>query len=147
MKVTVIGQGYVGLPLAIAACEAGFFVNGIDNDSSKVLLLSSGRSVIEDLSDIEIKSALSSGRYKASTDIKLISESSIILICVPTPLSSSRKPDLSFLISAATSVGKNLAAGTLVIIESTVEPGTTRNILLPILYIYLKDYLNQIIHL
>ncbi len=97
------------------------------------MLLSSGRSVIEDLSDIEIKSALSSGRYKASTDIKLISESSIILICVPTPLSSSRKPDLSFLISAATSVGKNLAAGTLVIIESTVEPGTTRNILLPIL--------------
>ena len=132
-KVSVIGQGYVGLPLAIAACEAGYFVNGIDNDTSKISILNSGRSVVEDVNHIEIESALSSGRYKASTDIKLISESSIILICVPTPLSISNKPDLSFLISATTSVGKNLSPGTLVIIESTIEPGTTRNILLPLL--------------
>ena len=132
-KVSVLGQGYVGLPLAIAACEAGYFVNGIDNDTSKISILNSGRSVVEDVNHIEIESALSSGRYKASTDIKLISESSIILICVPTPLSISNKPDLSFLISATTSVGKNLSPGTLVIIESTIEPGTTRNILLPLL--------------
>jgi UDP-N-acetyl-D-glucosamine dehydrogenase len=132
-RVSVIGQGYVGLPLAIAACEVGFFVNGIDNDLNKVELLNSGLSVVEDISNMQVDAALKSSNYKASTKLELISQSDIILICVPTPLSTSHKPDLSFLISATISVGKNLMPNTLVIIESTVETGTTREILLPIL--------------
>ena len=132
-RVSVIGQGYVGLPLAIAACEVGFYVNGIDNDLNKVELLNSGFSVVEDISNMQIEAALKSGNYQASTNVELISQSNIILICVPTPLSASHKPDLSFLTSATISVGKKLMPGTLVIIESTIETGTTREILLPIL--------------
>jgi UDP-N-acetyl-D-glucosamine dehydrogenase len=133
MKVTVVGQGYVGLPLAIASSEVGFTVFGLDNNEEKIAALESGKSIIEDLSDDVIRKSLNSNLYTPTTDQSVISDSDVVLICVPTPLDSSHKPDLTALISAVTTVGKNLKRGALVIVESTIEPGTCRNILLPIL--------------
>jgi UDP-N-acetyl-D-glucosamine dehydrogenase len=133
MKITVIGQGYVGLPLAIASSEAGFTVFGLDNNVEKIAVLKSGKSIIEDLSDEVIKKSLNSNLYTPTTDQSVISDSDVVLICVPTPLSNEHKPDLAALISATTTLGKNLKVGSLVIVESTIEPGTCRNILLPIL--------------
>ena len=133
MKVTVVGQGYVGLPLAIAAANAGFTVYGFDVDKDKIASLKVGKSFIEDLSDQVIKACVDSQSYIPTTDQKHIKDSAIILICVPTPLSNNHKPDLSALIRATRAVGKNLMGGSLVIIESTIEPGTCRTTLLPIL--------------
>jgi len=133
MKITVIGQGYVGLPLAITSSQTGFTVYGLDNNDQKVAVLKSGKSIIEDLSDEVIKKSVDSKHYLPTTDQSVISDSEIVLICVPTPLDSSHKPDLIALVSAIATVGKNLKPGALVIVESTIEPGTCRNILLPIL--------------
>lgn len=133
MQISVVGQGYVGLPLAIAAANAGYIVHGIDSDEDKIALLMQGKSIIEDLSDEAIKKNISLNRYIPTTNHGVIAQSQVVLICVPTPLSSDRKPDLSFLLTAVKSVGVNLKGGTLVIVESTIEPGTCRNVLLPIL--------------
>ena len=133
MKITVVGQGYVGLPLAIAASNVGFIVHGLDNNSEKIASLINGRSIVEDLTDNAIKKGIDSKRYFPTTDEEVITRSEIVLICVPTPLSNDRKPDLVALISATTTVGKNLKSGSLVIVESTIEPGTCRNVLLPVL--------------
>ena len=133
MKITVVGQGYVGLPLAIAAVNTGYTVYGLDNNEDKINFLSKGISIIEDLTDDVIKESIDSKCYLPTTDKGVVSDSEIILICVPTPLSPDHKPDLAALTSAITTVGKNLKAGTLVIVESTIEPGTCRNVLLPIL--------------
>ena len=133
MKVTVVGQGYVGLPLAITASKAGYTVFGLDSNFEKVSVLNSGKSIIEDLRDEIIKRSIDSKLYIPTIDQSVISDSEVVLICVPTPLSKSHKPDLTALISATTTVGKNLKAGSIVIVESTIEPGTCRNILLPIL--------------
>ena len=133
MQITVVGQGYVGLPLAIAASNVGYTVYGLDNNKGKIKSLCDGKSIIEDLSNVEIKNSIDSKRYIPTINQDVILDSHVILICVPTPLSSDHKPDLTVLIGATTTVGKNLKAGTLVIVESTIEPGTCRNILLPIL--------------
>jgi len=134
ITVSVVGQGYVGLPLAISSCESGNKTFGIDINSEKIKLLKAGISIIEDLNDDQIKSAITTKKY-FPTEIfeEAVPESSVVLICVPTPLSSSHKPDLEILNSAAEDVGRNLKAGMLVIIESTIQPGTTRNIVVPIL--------------
>jgi len=133
MQITVVGQGYVGLPLAIAASLAQYTVFGLDNNQEKITALSMGKSIIEDLSDKSIKQGIESKCYLPTTDTLVIKDSDVVLICVPTPLSEDHKPDLTALISAITTVGRNLKAGTLVIVESTIEPGTCRNKLLPIL--------------
>jgi len=133
MQITVVGQGYVGLPLAIAASIAKYTVFGLDNNQEKITALSSGKSIIEDLSDKSIKQSIESKGYLPTTDSLVIKNSDVVLICVPTPLTEDHKPDLTALIGAITTVGKNLKAGSLVIVESTIEPGTCRNKLLPIL--------------
>jgi UDP-N-acetyl-D-glucosamine dehydrogenase len=133
MKVTVVGQGYVGLPLAITASQSGYTVYGLDNNDEKVALLKSGKSIIEDLSDEVVKKSVDSKKYLPTVEQSVISDSEVVLICVPTPLSNERQPDLGALSSATATVGKNLKAGALVIVESTIEPGTCRNILLSIL--------------
>lgn len=133
MKVTVVGQGYVGLPLAIASVQAGHTVFGLDHNESKISLLISGHSIIEDLADDVIKKSIDSKLFLPTTDEAVISSSDLVLICVPTPLSDDHKPDLTLLIDAITTVGKKIKSGTLVIVESTIEPGTCRNTLLPIL--------------
>ena len=131
-NVAVIGQGYVGLPLAMAIAEAGISVTGIDKNAALVNELNLGNTVIEDISTDQIKLAVKSGRYFASTNYSGIKESSIILICVPTPLSE-HKPDISYLLDAVKSLSAHLKEGDLVIIESTIEPGTTRNVVIPLL--------------
>jgi UDP-N-acetyl-D-glucosamine dehydrogenase len=133
MKLVIIGQGYVGLPLAMAAANSGFEVTGIDIDSVKIAGINLRQSPVEDISDSEINAAITSGNYKASSDTYVNPSTEIICICVPTPLGKNHQPDLEILKSAASDVGKNLKAGMLVIIESTIQPGTTRNVVVPIL--------------
>ena len=128
----IIGQGYVGLPLAMASVDAGWTVIGIDNFEAKVSQINSGRSPVEDISDIQLKVALASGAYIASTDFTAVAEASVIAICVPTPLDEKREPDLSLLQSAATAVAPFVSNETLVVSESTSYPGTLRNIIIPI---------------
>ena len=133
MQVTVIGQGYVGLPLAIAACRAGHQVVGLDTDVHKIEQLSKGISPIEDLLNSEVSDQIDAGKYLPSVDYNLVKRSEVIVICVPTPLLESKKPDLSALLNATSNVAKNLKKGALVIVESTVEPGTCRDLLQPVL--------------
>ena len=132
-KIAVVGQGYVGLPLAIAAANAGFRVIGLDNNSNKVLNLKNFISNIEGVDSDELKKITSKGNYFATEDFSKLADAEIILICVPTPLGNNGKPDLKFLIEAITEVAKNMSKGTLVIIESTVAPGTTRNTIVPLI--------------
>ena len=103
MQVAIVGQGYVGLPLSIAAAEAGFKVLGVDIDSTKVNHLNSRRSVIEDISDDQVALQIDKGCYRATTDFSELSTSDIIVICVPTPLNDAREPDLSALQNATKS--------------------------------------------
>jgi UDP-N-acetyl-D-glucosamine dehydrogenase len=132
-KTAVVGQGYVGLPLAIAAANAGFHVVGLDKNSNKVKNLNNFISGIEGIHSDEIKKIKLKGNYHATDDYSEIAGAEIILVCVPTPLGDNEKPDLKYLIEATTNISKNMSKGTLVIIESTVAPGTTRNIVVPLI--------------
>jgi UDP-N-acetyl-D-glucosamine dehydrogenase len=133
--ISVIGLGYVGLPLAISAAQSGYEVYGIDVDQVKVDLIKSGKSPVEDISDPEIQNAVS-GKLKLGSDFSPIKESSIVIICVPTPLDVDRKPDLSLIDAAVKSFAKHLTKSTLVILESTVQPGTTRDYLVSLILKY-----------
>jgi UDP-N-acetyl-D-glucosamine dehydrogenase len=132
-KIAVVGQGYVGLPLALAAVDAKFNVVGIDTDISKVEMIQSGNSPVEDIENTDISNAIQSNLYEISTEFSSRNNFEVFLICVPTPLSENHLPDLSILQSAINNVSKVLKADSLVIIESTIQPGTTRNIIVPIL--------------
>ena len=128
MRVAIVGQGYVGLPLAVAAAEAGHTVVGIDVDAKRVGLLNDGASPVSDVSDSVLTSVISSGNYKASNSYASIETADVVCLCVPTPLNDSGAPDLSAFESALEAVGANLGASALVIIESTISPGTTRGL-------------------
>lgn len=132
-KIAVIGQGYVGLPLAIAAAENGYNVLGIEINEAKKNALNNGKSSTEDISDLRVGEQIKKGNYRSTSSYMEIDSCQIVIICVPTPLTSDMKPDLSMLEEAATEVAKHLKFGSLVILESTVEPGVTRNFLAPIL--------------
>ena len=132
-KIAVIGQGYVGLPLSIEAAKSGFNVIGIDIDVEKVSILNSGKSVVEDISDDQIIEIGNSKLYQVQSEPNLPAGVNIICVCVPTPLGNDHNPDLTLLKNAVTNVGKYLTDETLVIIESTIQPGTTRNVVVPIL--------------
>jgi len=127
----IIGQGYVGLPLALAAVDAGWTVIGIDNFEAKVAQINSGKSPVEDISDTQLRAALASGAYRASTDFSSVAKASVITICVPTPLNEKREPDLSLLQSAASAIAPFVSNETLVVSESTSYPGTLRDIIIP----------------
>jgi UDP-N-acetyl-D-glucosamine dehydrogenase len=129
--VAVLGQGYVGLPLALAASKSGYKVIGLDKDDNRIKSLNRGLSGIEDVKNHELELALATGRYRASGDFREISEANVVLICVPTPLDLEHQPDLDYLLTAVEICAKYLTVGTLVIIESTVAPGTTREVVLP----------------
>ena len=129
----IVGQGYVGLPLAMAAVDAGWSVIGIDNFEAKVEQINSGSSPVEDISDLQLKAALSKGVYKATTDFSKVSQASVITICVPTPLDKKREPDLTLLRSAATQIAPYVSDETLVVSESTSYPGTLQTIIIPII--------------
>jgi UDP-N-acetyl-D-glucosamine dehydrogenase len=132
-QVAIIGLGYVGLPIAVAAAQSGYIVNGIDKNEKKLGQLRGGISPIEDISNSDVSKLINDGRLEVSADFSGIKDSQVILICVPTPLDSNNKPDLSYVEAASKDVAKNLSKGALVVLESTVEPGTTRNILVPLL--------------
>ena len=132
-QISVIGQGYVGLPLALAICNAGYSTIGIDSSVFRISELQSSKSGIEDISDNEIATALASGKYKPTIDYSEIRNSNVILICLPTPLTKNNLPDLSAVESSAKELSKYLQKDSLVILESTVEPGTTRDFFVPIL--------------
>jgi UDP-N-acetyl-D-glucosamine dehydrogenase len=133
IEVAIIGQGYVGLPLSMAIAKNGIKTLGIDIDSAKVSKLSNGISVVEDVSDSEILSSLQNGTYRASSDFSELNGVGIIIICVPTPLRYKNEPDMSFVGSAAKSIAKFMTRNALIILESTVSPGDTRNYLVPLL--------------
>jgi UDP-N-acetyl-D-glucosamine dehydrogenase len=130
----IIGQGYVGLPLAMAGVDAGWTVIGVDNLPTKVEQINAGLSPVEDIPDERLKAAITSGLYKATNDISEVAKASVITICVPTPLNDDREPDLTLLRSAATSIAPYIANGTLVVSESTSYPGTLRDTIIPIVY-------------
>ena len=132
MTLAIIGQGYVGLPLAMAAVDAGWTVIGVDNFDAKVAQINSGSSPVEDISDSQLKAAISKGVYTATTDFSAVSKASVITICVPTPLDDKREPDLALLRSAATAIAPFVSNETLVVSESTSYPGTLRDIIIPI---------------
>jgi UDP-N-acetyl-D-glucosamine dehydrogenase len=127
MRVVIIGQGYVGLTIAVGASGAGHSVVGFDVNDGLVSALNAGKSHIEGVSDVALASLISSGAYKASTDASVIDGCDVIVIAVPTPLDEARNPDLSFVHAAADSIAKHAKSAALVINESTSYPGTLRN--------------------
>jgi len=129
----VIGLGYVGLPLAVAAAKSGYTVIGIDLDNDKVKKINKGISPINDVKNIQISELLSNEKFKAKSDFNSVKDAEVILICVPTPLLKTKLPNLSYLEEAAKSIKEHLSKESLVILESTVAPGTTRNFLAPLL--------------
>jgi len=130
--VTIIGQGYVGLPLAEAATSAGLHVYGYDVSTRVCEMLRQGRSHVDDVSDAEIVRMLANG-YEPTTDASVIGLSDVVVICVPTPLGDGGGPDLTAVRSASSTIAENLRAGSLVILESTTYPGTTESVLIPAL--------------
>jgi nucleotide sugar dehydrogenase len=131
-RLAVIGLGYVGLPLAVTASQAGLAVRGLDLSRGLVASLAAGRSHVGDVSDDELTGALAQG-FRPTTDPADLDGADVVVICVPTPLGASGVPDLTAVESAAAAVAASLAPGMLVVLESTTYPGTTEDLLLPIL--------------
>ncbi len=129
----IVGMGYVGLPLAVFFAEAGFQVISFDMQAERVKQVSQGKSYIADISDNRISAVVGSNRLKTTTDQSHLKEADAICICVPTPLTKTREPDLSYVIQVSTELYPNLQPGQLIVLESTTYPGTTREVILPIL--------------
>ncbi|MDA8560424.1 nucleotide sugar dehydrogenase [Nitrospinae bacterium] len=127
----IIGLGYVGLPLVIEFCKAGFFVIGLDIDQKKIDLLSKGQSYIKHIPDESIRLLENNKRFQGSTDFSLVKKLDCVLICVPTPLEKNRDPDMSYILSTAREIAPYITKGQLIILESTTYPGTTQEILAP----------------
>jgi UDP-N-acetyl-D-glucosamine dehydrogenase len=127
-NVSVIGQGYVGLPLSMHLVKIGVKVSGIDTNQGIVDSLNRGVSSIEDVPSSDVFLAKNSGLYEATSSFEKISESDVVIICVPTPLNGDHLPNLSYLNSALMEMSKYVKSGSLIILESTVAPGTTRNL-------------------
>ena len=125
MKIAVVGLGYVGLPLSLQFARSCVSVLGIDVDPGKVELLNNGRSYIKHVDQSDIAELIGSGKFSASTDFGLIKEVEAVIICVPTPLTKYREPDLSYILETGRSTAPHLARGALVVLESTTYPGTT----------------------
>ena len=132
-SLAIIGQGYVGLPLAMAAVTAGWNVIGLDNSESRVDTLNKGRIPVEDISDLTLSSALNSGKYKATSNYADISNADVVTICVPTPIDEKKQPDLAALRGATSSAAQFLKNGALLVSESTSYPGTLRNEVIPLI--------------
>ncbi|HJZ70154.1 MAG TPA: nucleotide sugar dehydrogenase [Vicinamibacterales bacterium] len=133
IRAGVIGLGYVGLPLAVEFAGAGYHVVGFDLDQRKIDAVEHGTSYIPDVSDADVSAVVASGRLSASSDFRLIRELDTINICVPTPLRKTKDPDVSYMVAAVTEIAKYLHPGMLVILESTTYPGTTEELVRPIL--------------
>ncbi len=132
-KVGVIGLGYVGLPLGVEMAKEGFQVTGIDIDRRKVDCVNSGNSHILDVPNETLQSLVNDKRFKATQSLAAVEKLDTVSVCVPTPLRKTKEPDLSYVIAAAEAIHNHLQSGQLVIFESTTYPGTTRELVLPIL--------------
>ena len=132
-RVGIIGLGYVGLPLAMEFAKAGFSVTGIDIQESKVSQLNRGDSYVQDVPTNTLKKWVGEGKFRATSDFSIISELDTINIAVPTPLRKTKDPDMSYIVSACQETAKYLKPGKLVILESTTYPGTTDELVLPML--------------
>jgi UDP-N-acetyl-D-glucosamine dehydrogenase len=127
----VAGLGYVGLPLAMAYVDAGYRVLGYDIDPAKIEALRAGRSYIGDVADAQVAAAAAAGTFDATADASRLAEADVVALCVPTPLTAAKEPDLSYLDDTADTLARYLRPGQLVIVESTVYPGATREAVLP----------------
>jgi UDP-N-acetyl-D-glucosamine dehydrogenase len=129
----IVGLGYVGLPLAVELAKAGYRVLGFDIIQRVVDGLNDGRSHVKDITDAQLQEALAAGRFEATTDMSRLGEPDAVSICVPTPLSKFKDPDVSYIVAATDAVKRTLRRGQAIILESTTYPGTTREILQPAL--------------
>jgi len=132
-RVGIVGLGYVGLPLAVEFAKAGFTVTGIDVSEDKVRRVNAGDSYIGDIASSTLAPLVESGKLRATADFSAVLELDTINICVPTPLRKTKDPDMSFIVSSCSEIGRYFHAGMLVILESTTYPGTTDELVLPIL--------------
>lgn len=129
----VVGLGYVGLPLAVEKAKAGFKTIGFDVQSAKVDMVNAGKNYIGDVVDSDLAELVKSGMFKATTDFSFVKDVDFIAICVPTPLDKHQEPDISYVRSSAEAIAKHLRPGTMVVLESTTYPGTTEELIKPIL--------------
>ena len=131
--VGIVGLGYVGLPLAVEFCNQGFDVYGVDKSSEKIELLRNGQTYIGDVSESALRECLKTGRFHVSTDYSILIKVQAVSVCVPTPLRKTKDPDMSYVVDAAENIAKILQPGQLIILESTVYPGATEELIAPIL--------------
>ena len=132
-RVGIVGLGYVGLPLAVEFAKAGFTVTGIDVNEEKTRMVNAGRSYIGDIASATLAPLVESGKLRATTDFSAVLELDTVNICVPTPLRKTKDPDMSFIVSSCQDIARHFHAGMLVILESTTYPGTTEDLVLPML--------------
>lgn len=133
ITVGILGLGYVGLPLAREFASSGLKVAGFDIDEKKVKTLNSGRSIIKHVAHSQVRQIVESGNFSATTNMAHLKNVDAILVCVPTPLTQNREPDMQFIIGSSEMIAKYLRAGQLIVLESTTYPGTTRELMMPIL--------------
>ncbi|MFR9193085.1 MAG: nucleotide sugar dehydrogenase [Anaerovoracaceae bacterium] len=133
ITVGVVGLGYVGLPLAVEKAKAGFKTIGFDVQKAKVDMVNAGHNYIGDVVDDDLKKIVDDGMLRATTDFSFVKDVDFIAICVPTPLDAHQQPDISYVKSSAENIAKHLTKGTMVVLESTTYPGTTEELLKPIL--------------
>jgi UDP-N-acetyl-D-glucosamine dehydrogenase len=133
VKIAIIGLGYVGLPLCLQFARNGVQVLGLDIDPAKVRAINAGESYIQHISSSSLRQLVSESKFSASGDISRIKEVETVILCVPTPLTKNREPDISFILKTGESIAPHLARGTLVVLESTTYPGTTEEDLRPVL--------------
>jgi len=132
-RIAVVGLGYVGLPLAVEFAKCGFEVLGIDIDKDRINHIKRKESYISDVVTKELRQVLNSNRFSATHNFEALKKADIIIICVPTPLKRKYHPDISYIKQAVNSIAKNIKKGTLIILESTTYPGTTEEVILPLL--------------
>jgi UDP-N-acetyl-D-glucosamine dehydrogenase len=132
-RVAVIGLGYVGLPLAVAFADRGFSVVGIELDTERAARIMAGSSYIEDLDDALLQKTLAAGKMSATTDVSVLRDVDVVIVCVPTPYTKAKQPDLTYVVRAGQDLQRFIHPGMLVILESTTYPGTTQELLLPLL--------------
>ena len=130
-RLAIVGQGYVGLPVAVEFAATGFSVTGLDTDPDRVAALSLGQSCSPDVTNADLMALLREGRYQATTDFGVLERSDVVIICVPTPLRKSKDPDIACVVAAGEAVAARFRPGQLVVLESTTYPGTTDELLLP----------------
>lgn len=132
-RVSVVGLGYVGLPLAVELAKSHFSVTGIDLDQDRVSKINQGASYISDVSTESLINVVKSGELSATEDFSVLDRMDVVIICVPTPISQSKTPDLSYVVRATHNVAKHIHSDQLIVLESTTHPGTTEEVVLPIL--------------